>query len=264
MDEPYLIIISLFMILILTLLYEPPIKEGLDIGKEMRKTFEKPIKDIEKKTKKEFNKAKDATNKEFNKAKEATNKEFNKAKKETTKGFDVVKKGAEKAVNDAKRAFDEIFEGIENIINSIVCAFEKIKSLPDCFFWYFIDIVLGVFYLFYSMLISAVPPLKDAGDATWSAIKEADAMIYDYMNFHIIGYSEGVMNKCYLCKSPSKKGRQNVTPMSAKERLARERLARERLAKERLARERLARERLAKERQGTTRNDKGCKYQSLV
>jgi hypothetical protein len=76
---PYMIGIGLFIILILTLLYEPPIREGLDIGKEMRKAFEKPIKDVKK----------------------STEKEFKKAKKETTKGFNVVKKGTEKAAKEA-------------------------------------------------------------------------------------------------------------------------------------------------------------------
>jgi F0F1-type ATP synthase membrane subunit b/b' len=218
MDETYMIGIGIFMILILTLVYEPPIREGLDIGKEIRKSFEKPIKDVKKSTEKEFNKAKNATNKEFNKAKDATNKEFNKAKKETTKefnkakkettkGFNVVKKGAEKAAKEASKAFDDIFAEIQNIINYIVCAFDKIKSLPDCFFWYFLDMVYGIFYLFYSMLAFAVPPLKDVGKMTWKGVKGADELIYDLMGFHIIGYPKDVMNKCYLCKPQRKKKR---------------------------------------------------------
>jgi hypothetical protein len=204
MDETYMIGIGLFMILILTLVYEPPIREGLDIGKEMRKAFEKPIKDVKKSTEKEFNKAKDATNKEFNKAKKETTKEFNNAKKETTKGFNVVKKGAEKAAKEASKAFDDIFAEIQKIINYIVCAFDKIKSLPDCFFWYFLDIIYGIFYLFYSMLAFAVPPLKDVGKMTSNGINMADELIYDLMGFHIIGYPKDVMNKCYLCKGAPK------------------------------------------------------------
>jgi hypothetical protein len=207
MVETFIIGIGLFIILILTLLYEPPIREGLDIGKEMRKAFEKPIKDVKKSTEKEFNKAKAATNKEFNKAKKETSKGLNVVKKETSKGLNVVKKGAEKAAKEASKAFDDIFAEIQNIINYIVCAFDKIKSLPDCFFWYFLDIIYGVFYLFYSMLAFAIPPLKDVGKMTWSALKEADKIIYDLMGFHILGYPKDVMNKCYLCKSPRKKKR---------------------------------------------------------
>jgi membrane-associated HD superfamily phosphohydrolase len=207
MDETYIIGIGLFMILILTLLYEPPIREGLDIGKEMRKAFEKPIKDVKKTTEKEFNKAKKETTKEFNKAKKETTKGLNVVKKETTKGLNVVKKEADKAAKEASKAFDDIFAGIESIINYITCAFDKIKSLPDCFFWYFLDIVYGIFYMFYSMLAFAVPPLKDVGKMTWKALKGADEMIYDVMGLHIIGYPKDVMNKCYLCKSPRKKKR---------------------------------------------------------
>lgn len=207
MDETYMIGIGIFMILILTLVYEPPIREGLDIGKEMRKAFEKPIKDVKKSTEKEFNKAKKETSKGFNVVKKSTEKAAKETKKETTKGFNVVKKGAEKAAKEASKAFDDIFAEIQNIINYIVCAFDKIKSLPDCFFWYFLDMVYGIFYLFYSMLAFAVPPLKDVGKMTWKGVKGADELIYDLMGFHIIGYPKDVMNKCYLCKPQRKKKR---------------------------------------------------------
>ena len=195
-DEYYMVVLGLFILLILTLSYEPPIQEGLDIGKEIAKTFEKPAKDIKK-----------ATEKEFNKAKKATTKEFNKAKKETTKGFDVVKKGTEKVANEAKKGFDDIFEEITNIANYIVCGFNKIKTLPDCFFWYFLDIIYGVFYMFYSMLAFAIPPLKDGAKMFGQGINMADDMIYDLAGLHVFRYPKSVMNMCYLCKGAPKKKR---------------------------------------------------------
>ena len=204
---PYMIGIGLFIILVLTLLYEPPIKEGLDIGKEMRKAFEKPIKDVKKATEKEFKKAKKETSKGFNVVKKGTEKAAKEAKKETTKGFNVVKKGAEKAAKQVQKGFDDIFAGIENIISYITCAFDKIKNLPSCFFWYFVDIVYGVFYMFYSMLAFAIPPLKDVGKTTWKALKSADNMIHDNAGFRIMRYPNDVMNKCYLCKGARKKKR---------------------------------------------------------
>lgn len=195
-DEYYMVVLGLSILLILTLSYEPPIQEGLDIGKEIAKTFEKPAKDIKK-----------ATEKEFNKAKKATTKEFNKAKKETTKGFDVVKKGTEKVANEAKKGFDDIFEEITNIANYIVCGFNKIKTLPDCFFWYFLDIIYGVFYMFYSMLAFAIPPLKDGAKMFGQGINMADDMIYDLAGLHVFRYPKSVMNMCYLCKGAPKKKR---------------------------------------------------------
>uniref|UniRef100_A0A6C0B5J3 Uncharacterized protein n=1 Tax=viral metagenome TaxID=1070528 RepID=A0A6C0B5J3_9ZZZZ len=193
---PYMIGIGLFIILVLTLLYEPPIKEGLDIGKEMRKAFEKPIKDVKK-----------ATEKEFKKAKKETSKGFNVVKKGTEKAAKEAKKGTEKVAKQAKKGFDDIFAGIESIINYITCAFDKIKNLPSCFFWYFLDIVFGIFHMFYSMLAFAIPPLKDVGKMAWKGVKGADELIYDLMGFHIIGYPKDVMNKCYLCKPQRKKKR---------------------------------------------------------
>ena len=197
MEETWLVIISLFAIIILTLVYEPPpIREGLDIGKEMRKTFEKPIKDVKK-----------ATTKEFNKAKKATTKEFNKAKKETTKGLNVVKKGADKLGKDITKGFDDIFSEVTNIFNYIVCGFNKIKTLPDCFFWYFLDMIYGIFYLFYSMLATAIPPLKDGAKMLGEGIKGADELVYDMTWIHFNRYPKDIMNKCYLCKVHKKKKR---------------------------------------------------------
>jgi hypothetical protein len=195
-DEYYMVILGLSILLILTLSYEPPIQEGLDIGKEIAKTFEKPAKDIKK-----------ATEKEFNKAKKATTKEFNKAKKETTKGFNVVKKGTEKVAKEAAKGFDDIFEEITNIANYVVCGFNKIKTLPDCFFWYFLDIIYGVFYMFYSMLAFAIPPLKDGAKLFGQGINMADDMIYDLAGLHVFRYPKSVMNMCYLCKGAPKKKR---------------------------------------------------------
>lgn len=208
MEETLLVIISLFAIIILTLMYEPPpIREGLDIGKEMRKTFEKPIKDVKKATEKQFNKAKKATTKEFNKAKKATTKGLNVVKKETTKGLNVVKKGAEKLGKDITKGFDDIFSEVTNIFNYIMCGFNKIKSLPDCFFWYFLDMVYGIFYLFYAMLASAIPALKKGAKMLGKGIKMADELVHDITGIHFNRYPKDVMKKCYLCQVPKKKKR---------------------------------------------------------
>jgi len=207
MDENFILGISLVILLIATLTYEPPIQEGFDIGKEIVKTFEKPVKDIQKATTKEFNKAKEATTKEFNKAKKETTKGFNVVKKETTKGFNVVKKGTEKLGKDITKGFDDIFAEVTNIFNYIACAFDKIRTLPDCFFWYFLDIIFGVIYLIYSMLAAAIPPLKDAAKIVGDAIKMADRFIHDMTGFHIAKYPKPVLDKCYLCKGAPKKKR---------------------------------------------------------
>lgn len=184
MEETWLVIISLFAIIILTLMYKPPqIREGF--LKQIQKTFEKPIKDVKK----------------------ATTNEFNKAKKETTKGFNVVKEGTRKLGKDITKGFDDIFAEVTNIFNYIVCGFNKIKTLPDCFFWYFLDIIYGIFYLFYSMLATAIPPLKDVGKVFKNGIKEADKLIYGMTGIHFNRYPKDVMNKCYLCKVPKKKKR---------------------------------------------------------
>jgi hypothetical protein len=206
-NEYYMVVLGLSILLIMTLSYEPPIQEGLDIGKELAKTFEKPAKDIKKASEKEFKKAKQATTKEFNKAKKETTKGLNVVKEESVKGFNVVKKGTEKIADEAKKGFDDIFEEITNIANYIVCGFNKIKTLPDCFFWYFLDIIYGIFYMFYSMLAFAIPPLKDGGKLLGKGVKMIDESIHDMTGFHVFKYPKSVMNMCYLCKGAPKKKR---------------------------------------------------------
>lgn len=213
-NEYYMVVLGLFILLILTLSYEPPIREGLDIGKELAKTFEKPAKDIKKASEKEFKKAKQATTKEFNKAKKETTKGLNVVKKETEKGFNVVKKEADKAAKLIEDQFTDIFDEIANIINYIECGFNKIKTLPDCFFWYFLDIIYGIFYMFYSMLAFAIPPLKDGAKMFWSMMKMMDEMIHEFTGFNIIRYPKSVMNMCYLCKGAPKKKRSKKSKCS--------------------------------------------------
>jgi membrane-associated HD superfamily phosphohydrolase len=261
-NEYYMVILCLCILLIFTLSYKPPNKEGFDIGKVIKNGILKPIQkettkqfneakkktekvandakkrsekianDAKKETTKQFNEAKKNTEKVANDAKKQTTKQFNEAKKETTKGlnvvkkettkglnvvkkettkglnvvkkeatkgFNVVKKGTEKIANDIKKGFDDILKEIENIANYIVCGFNKIKTLPQCFFWYLLDIIYGVFYLFYLTLVFIIPPLKDIGKMLGKGVKIADGFIYKILGFHLFRYPKEVMKKCYLC-----------------------------------------------------------------
>ena len=159
-----MVVLCLCILLILTLSYKPPIKEGFDIGKEIKNSVLKPIQ-------------------------KETTKQFNKAKADTTKGFNAVKKGT-----------DNIFKEIINIANYVMCGFDKIKTLPQCFFWYTLDIIYGVFYLFYSMLVFIIPPLKDIGKMLGKGVKIADKFIYKVAGFYLFRYPKNVIKKCYLCK----------------------------------------------------------------
>jgi hypothetical protein len=209
MEETRLIIISLFAIIILTLMYEPPqITEGFlleDIKREVENVLEEPVEDIIDITTREVNKARDETTKGFNVITDETTKGFNVVTDETTKGFNVVKKGTEQLLDEIEKGFNDIFREVKIIINYIVCGFNKIKTLPKCFFWYFLDIIYGIFYLFYSMLAFLIPPLKDGAKLLGEGIKMADEIVYDLTDIHINRYPEDVINMCYLCEPRKKK-----------------------------------------------------------
>ena len=188
MEQTWLVIISLFTIIIFICMYNPPpIREGLNIGKELKKTFEKPVKDLKK----------------------ATTKEFNKAKKETTKGFNVIEKGTKKVGKDITKGVTKVFSKVTEIFEYIICGFNKIKTLPDCIFWYFLDIVYAVLYLFYLILATIIPPLKYAVKMLKKGFKMVEPFVNKITGINLFRYPDKVINKCYLCKPKKKKKNKN-------------------------------------------------------
>ena len=94
---------------------------------------------------------------------------------------------------------DAIAKTFKQIIGYFKCGIDKIKNLPNCIFFYFIDVIFGVWFLFWGLLASVIPGLKDVGKMISKGIRTLDSYVYKYADFHINRYPERILNKCYKC-----------------------------------------------------------------
>ncbi len=113
------------------------------------------------------------------------------------------KKAKDPVGNAIKKEFKKIGNTItkpfKEIIGYFKCGIDKIKNLPNCIVPYLIDMAFGVWFLFWGLLASIIPGLKDVGKMVAKGIKLLDASIYSHMKFHINRYPKSILNKCYRC-----------------------------------------------------------------
>jgi len=104
------------------------------------------------------------------------------------KTADVVKKGFDKMLKPIKKGFDKMLKPINKIIGYFKCGINKIKNLGDCIAFYLIDMVIGIYFLFWNLFATTFG-FKKAGQDLWKFVNK-------YQKFH---YPRSIMKKCYLC-----------------------------------------------------------------
>ena len=113
------------------------------------------------------------------------------------------KKAKDPVGNAIKKEFKKIGNTItkpfKQIIGYFKCGINIIKNLKTCIVPYLIDMVFGAWFLFWGMLASVIPGLKDLGKLVAKGIKMLDASLYSHMKFHIDRYPKSILNKCYRC-----------------------------------------------------------------
>ncbi len=119
----------------------------------------------------------------------AINKEFKKLGDTITKPIK----------NEFTKLGDTIAKPFKQIIGYFKCGINKIKNIPNCAPFYAIDIVFGVWFLFWGLLASVIPGLKDLGKMISKGINYLDSYVNKYAEFHINRYPKNIMNKCYKC-----------------------------------------------------------------
>lgn len=162
--------------------YQEDKKEGLkDIGKQIRDSFERPIRQsidatkrniersnnaikngfergfdkVKENAERNFNKVKQDAEKGFNKIKNDTEKGFNKIKDDTEKGFNQVKDGAERGFNQIKNGVESAFNKVKDTFTStfgeVFKFFNKIKEvflyLGAVFEWVFNNVKCGITWI---------------------------------------------------------------------------------------------------------------------
>jgi hypothetical protein len=115
----------------------------------------------------------------------AIKKEFNNFGKSITKEF--------------KKIGNTITKPFKQIIGYFKCGIDKIKNLPNCIFFYLVDMAFGVWFLFWGMLASIIPGLKDVGKMVSKGIRVLDSNLSKHIGFHIDRYPKSILDKCYRC-----------------------------------------------------------------
>lgn len=98
-----------------------------------------------------------------------------------------------------KKFGNSITKPFKQIIGYFKCGIDKIKNIPNCAPFYFIDMVFGVWFLFWGLLAYLIPGLKDVGKMVSKGINYLDSNIKKNAGFHINRYPERIMKKCYRC-----------------------------------------------------------------
>ena len=116
--------------------------------------------------------------------------------KSIKKSVSSVTKPIDKAM---KTAVTAVTKPIMQIIKYFKCGINKIINLPKCIIFYIFDIIIGTFFIFWSLLASMIPGLKDLGKIIWKSLQMLDKYIYKFTGIHIIRYSRSILKRCYLC-----------------------------------------------------------------
>lgn len=98
-----------------------------------------------------------------------------------------------------KKIGNSIAKPFKQIIGYFKCGIDKIKNLPNCIFFYGLDIIFGIWFLFWGMLAFVIPGLKDVGKMVSKGIKLLDSNLSKHIGFHINRYPKSILNKCYRC-----------------------------------------------------------------
>jgi hypothetical protein len=78
------------------------------------------------------------------------------------------------------------------------CAFDKVATLFDCFFYYLLDIFGKILYLPIALIFFFTGMLSVEADI-WDSIESVDKTIHDATGLHICHFSDFIQGKCYKC-----------------------------------------------------------------
>jgi hypothetical protein len=180
--------------------------EGLDIGKEMRKTFEKP-----------FNKMKEEIGGPLNEIfgiVKKINDAFNSIPRRARAlqgGFEKSVKGIELEFVNLGKSLDIGFSDIFDLIGTVgKCGIDTIKNIRTCMIWYIIDLIGSTLYsiivvlpVFITRMITGFD-LQPFVDIVNNTLEYIDSLFFDYTCYLIFHLSDWVTKLCYTCKYQEK------------------------------------------------------------
>lgn len=212
----FIIIVFIFIkIIVPQFISKEGFQEGLgigDVGKEMRKTFERPFKKLGDDIKKPFEKfGNDVAGKFTDIFKKLT--EFGKRFKGIGDGLKNIFEGIGDQFKylglGVARGFEDIglliAYATQFVFSYVICGVKYISNLPNCILYYLIDAFIQILYLpirivlwfLYSFLRIN---LYRTEAQIWDLVKWVDRKIYTSVGFNVLRWPKNIRDQCYNCK----------------------------------------------------------------
>jgi hypothetical protein len=125
----------------------------------------------------------------FSKLGNSIKKNFKSAGKQITKNI----------LKPITKFFKYIGDVFLSIFSYLECGAQKIGKLPQCMGWYLLEVLGHILYLpfaFFFWLFS----LQSIEKMIWNVLEDIDCFFYASTGYHLIHYSDSIINKCYKCK----------------------------------------------------------------
>jgi hypothetical protein len=85
-----------------------------------------------------------------------------------------------------------------SLFSYIECGFYRVIKLPQCMGWYLLEIIGHILYIPFGFFFW-VTGTQNIEKQIWAMIEEVDCFCYTSTGFHLIHYSDSIINNCYKC-----------------------------------------------------------------
>jgi hypothetical protein len=190
-----------------------PISKGFKkLGKELNKYIAKPINDnVGKPMKSGFKKVGSGFKKVgsgFKTFGKILGKGFKTFGKLIVKGFRSLGGFFKIAAKYLLRVFIFMWNIFVWISGWVVCGFNKILKLPECFLWYFLEFIGFVVYLPFRILFALIdyilyPGFNKIVYDFWCFLYRLDGSVKTTTGYSFMHYPDEIIETCYKCKTGS-------------------------------------------------------------
>jgi len=99
-----------------------------------------------------------------------------------------------------RNAFAKFIQFFKAIGSYILCGVDRIKSLPSCMQWYLLEVFGKILYTPIKFMVW-IGKLQNTEREMWRNIENIDRIFYNFIGFHLIHYSDEIINNCYKCQN---------------------------------------------------------------
>ena len=108
---------------------------------------------------------------------------------------------AKKIIN---RILKPILAPVIAIETFVKCTIKMIVNFPQCFIYYWLEIIGNVLYLPIMLIVWAFG-MREIEISMWKMVRDFDNLVNSVAGFYLFKYSNSILNKCYRCKNKKAK-----------------------------------------------------------